>query len=67
VDLDPNAYSWSGEEEEKSEDDDDLRPLERFQIDYQPQIVKFKQMLKELKVDVLNTTWEKELPKVIHD
>ena len=24
-------------------------------------------MLKELKVDVLNTTWEKELPKVIHD
>lgn len=24
-------------------------------------------MLKDLKVDVLNTTWEKELPKVIHD
>jgi hypothetical protein len=24
-------------------------------------------MLKELKVDVLNTSWEKELPKVIHD
>jgi hypothetical protein len=24
-------------------------------------------MLVDKKVDVLNTTWEKELPKVIHD
>ena len=24
-------------------------------------------MLKDLKIDALNSTWEKELPKVIHD
>lgn len=35
--------------------------------DNQIEISKFKDMLAETKVGSLDTTWEKELPKFIHD
>jgi len=44
-----------------------LPPEERFVREKQKEVSEFKQMLQEKKVGVLNTTWEKELPKLVHD
>jgi len=66
--LDPNAYA-SSEEEEKmplsiakgqdssSEDSFELTPEQQFNQDHQKEIAQFKQMLKELNVDVVHSTF----------
>lgn len=78
--LDPNAYDESDEEEKKpipkaqklaasSEDEDsfELTPDQQFQQDHQKEISQFKQMLKDHKVDVVHSTYQRELSKFIHD
>jgi hypothetical protein len=79
--LDPNAYNDESEEEVKkplpkahklsSEDEEEdsfeLTPDQQFQQDHQKEISHFKQMLKDLKVDVVHSTYQRELPKFIHD
>ena len=77
--LDPNAYNDESEEEEKNpltnvrkasseeEDSFELTPDQQFQQDHQKEISHFKQMLKDLKVDVVHSTYQRELPKFIHD
>ena len=53
--------------QESSDESFELTPEQQFFQDHQKEIAQFKQMLKDLKIDVLNSTYEKELPKLIHD
>ncbi|CDW79923.1 transcription elongation regulator 1 isoform 2 [Stylonychia lemnae] len=54
-------------DQQSSDDSFEETPEQIFIQSHQREIVQFKEMLKEKKVDVFNTNWMKELPKVIHD
>eukprot|EP00347_Sterkiella_histriomuscorum_P019504 403341377 len=63
----PSADNESDAESSSQDESFEETPESQFIQSHQKEIAQFKEMLKDKKVEVFNTNWLKELPKVIHD